>query len=780
MVRLVQHSWLGGQLDTEMLGRQDLAKYRKGASVLKNFLPVKRGAIRKRPGSDILRWLTNGILTVTGAGTAQNPYVYPKFRLLPFAYTEGAGFVLLLKDGAAYAIKDDYGATTAVGGTSVPYTANELDDISYVQCGDILYLAHRNHPPAMIRHTLSGSSHVFAYSTIQLNAEGLPTPDIYYAKIRRNKIGRSYRGGETTDLYACSLVVEKDGGDYEGPLYKMEGNWTAGNIGANENDSSNYHKYGSETDESDRPTASESEGTFFTSWGGTTYYLPFTESQRIRLYVKFNSAYRVKQVRLYKKQGGSYGLIAVDSTGWNANTDTSAPTKVELEDSGMTPDTSVSPMEATTVFNAAGDYPGCVSLYQQRLVWASSANDPARIWMSATGDFYENRPHVIQQPDDPIDFILPITQFPKVNHVIELGRLFALCAGQEFVVGSNSDVAGLSYETIQATCQSYAGSSKRLPPVVANNSILFAEQTGQSVKDLSFDIAKNLYGGTDVSVLSSSIFADRRIVDWTWQQHPNATLWCVLSDGTLASLTYMSDQEVCAWAVHEVKDYKARAITKTCSIRGNAGDDPTTSTVVVALSRGNSILLARMRPWPKRDGDTVANMVAMDCVQSVASGGATPTGYIAVGKTDGALLVNESASGTARNVGADAWAGMRIAAEMTTVPPAISDEDIGAGQFDVKNVQSAALRVANAVGGTVKAVGVADAQASKLADSNSALSLTISGGKVLTPVTDVRCVLSGCNSRDGRVTVKTDEPWPFELVMLETDIAVESEEGPRR
>ena len=59
------------------------------------------------------------------------------------------------------------------------------------------------------------------------------------------------------------------------------------------------------------------------------------------------------------------------------------------------------------------------------------------------------------------------------------------------------------------------------------------------------------------------------------------------------------------------------------------------------------------------------------------------------------------------------------------------------------------------------------------------LALSVSSGAVSTPCTDVRCVLAGSNSRDGRVTVKHTEPWPFELLMLETDIAVESEEGGR-
>ena len=50
--------------------------------------------------------------------------------------------------------------------------------------------------------------------------------------------------------------------------------------------------------------------------------------------------------------------------------------------------------------NAAGDYPSCVTLSQQRLIWASTRNDPSRVFMSQVGDFYTYAPHDVQLPDD--------------------------------------------------------------------------------------------------------------------------------------------------------------------------------------------------------------------------------------------------------------------------------------------------------------------------------------------------------------------------------------------
>ena len=57
---------------------------------------------------------------------------------------------------------------------------------------------------------------------------------------------------------------------------------------------------------------------------------------------------------------------------------------------------------------------------------------------------------------------------------------------------------------------------------------------------------------------------------------------------------------------------------------------------------------------------------------------------------------------------------------------------------------------------------------------------TISGGTVTLAEADESVPLVGDNSRDGRVVVTQSEPWPFTLLMLETDVETENEERGRR
>jgi len=710
MIKLTQNSWLGGQLDREIFGRQDLRAYRNGASELKNFLPVVRGSIRKRPGTNLCADITAYVGTDT-------------FRMIPFGYLSSEGYVLVLSNQKARAYKSD-GTYVDVTG-SVPYLTSELNDISYVQCGDIVYLAHVNHQPAEIRHDIENGSHIFSFTNVKFNPVTTKPSLVNPSMTRAYFEDFTFEQSTQDILDSCkSRANFADPDDYWAKYYKQVYNNTS--LRRYNGQTTVNYKSSIILDGSEGPL-SEVSSVKFTS--------PWTESQVVKVAAICNVPTGAKswEMRLYEENGGIYGLIGVTtgrSTGYITHT---------FVDDGINPDTSVTPIDTTddTPFAATGDYPGCVGIYQQRLVWAGTKNDPARIWMSQAGDFYEYRPHVTLQVNDSIDFILPITQFAKLNFIIELGRLFVLSEGTELVVGSASDNQGISYETIMATEHSHLGSSKRLPPIVANNSLLFVNRTGASIRDYDVNIANSRFGGTDVSLMSSSIFVDNPIIDWAWQQNPNFTVWCVLADGKLASLTFVKEQEVCAWAVHELGGGgKAVGISGTCAVFGNVNNQPTTDEIFVAVERGSGssrkVTLEKMRPWGAVDGTAAQRM----CMDSVESGNVTGKTYVA-------------AAGVS---------GYPFESVMTTMQPVIGDQ-VGQGQFDVRLGQCAHVRTIDSTGGEIFAVGMSDRPTPIEADRDG----------------DADLVLAGTNNRDGRVTVRQADPWPFQLTLLELD--VEAEEG---
>ena len=845
MTKVTQTSWLGGQMDVRMTGRQDMANYRNGASVLKNFVPVKLGSIRKRPGTDFVADLTEWV----GANA---------FRMIPFGYRTGDCFVLVVcpngTGGKARAYRPDGTFATVTG--DIPYGDEDLGGIGYVQCNDVAFLAHLDYPPAEILHDLDDNgADTFAYRKIEFNPVKVK-PTIGTISMTRQFFEDFTFDSDTQN----KLDNYKSRADFLDP----ENKWATAYNNLYNDESKRIYSGKTTVNYRASVVVDGKEGPL-SDVGSISFTSPWTESQVVKIPVSVDAPedYRKMKVRLYKENGGVYGVIGesqdvsekyefvidknyaapagvvskwfryrivmdgVEETRYRepesqAKVTTDEGTKIHVviketidaedaaafavrvyarnqstyveetpppgrmylfTDDNIAPDTTETPIDDSdgTPFSGAGDYPGSVGLYQQRLVWAGTWNDPARIWMSRAGDFYEYRPHVRLQTDDAIDFILPITQFANLNFIVELGRLFAFSECAELVIGSASANQGVSYETIMATEHSHLGCTKRLPPIIANNTLLFVNRTGDSVRDYDEELGSTRFGGKDVSVFSTSIFRDNPIVDWTWQQEPNSTVWCVLADGRLASFTYDKEQKIGAWAVHELGGGgKAVGIAKTCAVFGRDAAHPTTGEIMVAVERGEGearrVTLERMRPWGAKNDELVENILCMDCVRETLQHEIDDDGFSAWASDPGRIPLDEyrlqdgrMAILFYRSEDDSEWivyVGYTFESVMTTMPPVIGDQG-GASQFDVKLGQHAHVRTVGSQGGEIYAVGMRS-QASKIDEG------AVRDGEDGAAFRDVDVILAGSNNRDGRVTVRHDGPWPFQLSLLELDYEVES------
>jgi len=456
----------------------------------------------------------------------------------------------------------------------------------------------------------------------------------------------------------------------------------------------------------------------------------------------------------------------------------------DWDDKYFTPDASVTPPKRELVMNEAGEYPACVCLSQQRLIWASTANEPARVVMSQTGNFDVYAPHDVMVDDDPVDFQVSATRFPKVNHMVELRKLLLFNGDSEWVVDSASAASGITYATVQARQHSSIGAADWLKPLVCNNVLLFAERTGQAVRQYGYQLEDDGYGGDDISIFSASIFRGKRIVDWAYQQHPHSTCWCVLSDGTLCSLTFMREQNTIAWATHALGGGgKARAIVATHALTGNANTLADTTQVFLLVERGGAWTVEELRRDCRHGRDTVANAVCLDSARVLAAGATRRAGTVAIDPMSGRALAGNA-------VTAGAIEGYVYESEFTSVYPVVASE-VGLAQMDVKCVQAAHLRMADAVGGAVRGAAVPADEASRLENTSLTVRLNAeqpsdiegaepeySGVVEFAAEVDENVPLVTSNNRDGRVTVSQSEPWPFTLLMLETD--VECEESTER
>ena len=264
-------------------------------------------------------------------------------------------------------------------------------------------------------------------------------------------------------------------------------------------------------------------------------------------------------------------------------------------------ESSTGPKENRDPFAEEGDYPGVVGIYQQRLVFGRSDNEPQTVWCSETGCFDSMAVAQPLRDDSAITATVDSKQMNEIRHFIPLRDMLMLTSGAEFKMSAGSNSNAISPTSIAFDIQSYWGSSD-VPPVVSGTSIVMVQNSGKAVRDLHYTLTEDGYSGEEVSILAEHLLTSP-IVDWAYQQSPFSTIWICLEDGRLLTFTYMREQEVWAWSEHESSGAKFLSV---CVIREGTEDN-----VYFMVQRGEKIFLEYQ---VRRDyGDPVEDAYFVDC-----------------------------------------------------------------------------------------------------------------------------------------------------------------------
>lgn len=217
-------------------------------------------------------------------------------------------------------------------------------------------------------------------------------------------------------------------------------------------------------------------------------------------------------------------------------------------DEAKTPVMNQAPPQGKWPFEGDGNYPSAVCYFDQRLVFAGTRNQPQTIWISQSGNRRSFDRAMPPNDNDSSEFSVSSLQANPIRGLVPLRLLVALTAGAEYAVsGTGGDP--LTATSIQVRPQSYRGASA-LPPLVVGNAALYVQAHGSAVRDLLYDFESDGYGGSDLSLWARHLLDGHRIVEWAYAESPDGVVWAVREDGLLLGLTYLREQEVCAWSRH--------------------------------------------------------------------------------------------------------------------------------------------------------------------------------------------------------------------------------------
>lgn len=455
---------------------------------------------------------------------------------------------------------------------------------------------------------------------------------------------------------------------------------------------------------------------------------------------------------VYKMQGGLYGYIGQTSG-------------LSIVDDNISPDLGKTPPIYDTVFNAAGEYPGAVSYFEQRRCFAGTTNKPQNIWMTKSGTEANMSYSLPIRDDDRIAFRVAAREANTIRHIVPLTQLLLLTSSAEWRVTSvNSDA--ITPSTISVRPQSYVGSSN-VQPVIINNTLIYGAARGGHVRELAYNWQASGFITGDLSLRAPHLFDTFDIVDMAYAKAPQPMVWFVSTSGRLLGLTYVPEQQIGAWHWHDTD-----GVFESCTVVAEGGEDALYC-VIRRTINGNSV-----RYVERMASRQFTDQADAFFVDSGATYSGVPADVISglshlEGKTvsilaDGAVHPQRVVTGGSITLDIEASTvqiGLPIEADLQTLPLAVQLQDGSFGQGRFKNVNKVWLRVYRSSGIFV------GPSASELTEAKQRTTENYGTPPALKSE-EIPIVLTPSWADSGQVFIRQSDPLPLTVVSLTAEVAL--------
>jgi len=226
-------------------------------------------------------------------------------------------------------------------------------------------------------------------------------------------------------------------------------------------------------------------------------------------------------------------------------------TGTSFVDVNIDPDFTKGPPQWKNPFSNANN-PAVAEYYEQRRVFAASSSHPHTLWFSQPASYYNMDTSTPSQASDAITATIAARQVNAIKFLMPMNHLIALTSSGAWKISAGSTAEAISPSNIVVKPQVYNGCAD-IPPIIVGNDILYIQNKGSMVRDLSYNFYADVYTGTDMSIMATHLFFGYSIVDWTYAEEPFKLVWAIRNDGTLLSFTYLKEQDVYAWARHDTQ-----------------------------------------------------------------------------------------------------------------------------------------------------------------------------------------------------------------------------------
>jgi len=737
-VSTIQTNFTAGEVSPQINGRVDLSRYANGAAIMENFIVRPQGGAYRRSGSRFVNEVKNS-----------DDYT----RLIPFEFSDIQAYSLEFGDSYMRVYMDG-GIVESAPSTPVevvtPWDETETAALSFTQSADILYVSHPDYQTRKISRTSHTAWTISLYETtdgpylpinktdtefqlstivdretiinsvsefvvgdvgkyIEYNKDGIPTLGLVIAYVsgtelliepKENIVDELDQEATTVGYAAPTLTVTHDVftrrvvGAYIRVVYGGGPKWHL------------ITAYDGATRDAVTANAAltmvATTGVLSTQDRTITGVLKSTTNEFVSTDVD-------RHFRMNLGGDQIWGTITTYTSATQVVVAIKVPIPLKRDDPTAFKNDNKSKLWRLGAWGETTGWPSAVTFHEQRLVFAGTVTEPQTIWMSRSSDYENFSP---TEPDSSVldDSGLTYTMGSnKVNAILWLRSTQVLTIGTiggEWVVRASATAQPITPTNISLAQQTAHGSALNNPEKIGN-SVLFIQRASGKARELGYSFDADSFVTTDLTIISEHILRDHNgAVDMSYQEEPDSLLWFALSDGQLACLTYVKEQEVFAWHRHILggEDVAVESISVVPSSTGNTLYMVVARTVDGATVRYVELLESNFTPVSPTDKDDmffVDSGLSYDGAPADTFSGLDHLeGEEVAIVADGSVLPNETV--TSGEVTTDAlYSVVHVGLPYTSVLRTLPLEgggDEGTAQGKIKRIDTLSLRLVNSLG----------------------------------------------------------------------------------
>jgi len=148
--------------------------------------------------------------------------------------------------------------------------------------------------------------------------------------------------------------------------------------------------------------------------------------------------------------------------------------------------------------------------------------------------------------DDAVEITLSAQHGGRICFLAPRDRLWIGATSGEWTVSGSSLNTPVTPSGVKANREGTFGAAE-LPPCQAGAALLYVQRSGKKIREMAYRLESDAYTSRDLTLLSAHL-GEPGLTQLAYVQEPDPMLFAVRGDGVLLAMTYLPDQQVCAFS----------------------------------------------------------------------------------------------------------------------------------------------------------------------------------------------------------------------------------------